>query len=467
MKAVAILILFLQAQLFALKFSNTSVDFGKINWTSIVSKEIQIHNDSKKAISVKTKVSCDCLEIIPSSVKILPQKSQNFKIIFNPYERKGKVNYSIFFEMDDPEISFVRLFASAEVKPFFEVFLFYDENCKECEDIIEKLKNLSSRYSLKLKKFLISDLKNFEFLKYLEKIYEIESQEFPVLFAGKKFLSGTENILTNVEDILKNFSPHSDKIFEFKSEKVKKDILNEFKNFKLLPILLAALSDGINPCAFAGIIFLVSYLSLVSRKSSGEVFLFGIGYTIGVGVFYFLFGLGILEFIKSIAFFKVIGRIFYFILACGTFVLGFLSFVDAVRFKKSGKIILKIPDSFSKKMKEKTLKYLKKKNLFLYSFLIGGIVSSFEFICTGQIYLPTISYLVSITNYNPAYIFALVFYTVFFLLPLFGVFMFVYLGRNFIYISAAFNKRISLIKVINGIIFLIFTIFLFGFVFRR
>jgi len=467
MKTVAILILFLQTQLFALKFSDTSVDFGKISWTSIVSKEIQIYNDRNKTISVNTRVSCDCLEIIPSSVQIPPQKSQNFKIIFNPYERKGKVGYSVFFEMDDPEVSFVRLFVSAEVKPFFDVFLFYDENCKKCRDIIEKLKNLSSSYPLKLRKFEISDLKNFEFLKYLEKIYEIKSQEFPVLFAGKNFLSGTKNILINVEDILRDFSPHSDEICKFKSEKVKKDVLNEFKNFKLIPILLAALSDGVNPCAFAGIIFLISYLTVVSRKSRGEVFLFGVGYTIGVGVFYFLFGLGILGFIKSIAFYKVIGKIFYFILGCGTFVLGVLSFVDAVRFKKSGKIILKVPESFSKKMKEKTLKYLNKKNLFLYSFLVGGIVSSFEFVCTGQIYLPTISYLVSVTNYNPAYIFALVLYTVFFLIPLFGVFMFVYLGRNFIYISAAFNKRVSLIKVVNGIIFLIFTIFLFGFVFRR
>ena len=61
-------------------------------------------------------------------------------------------------------------------------------------------------------------------------------------------------------------------------------------NLTLPAVLGAATVDAVNPCAFAGIIFLVSYMSFVLKKSKAEVLNFGLGYSAGVCIFYFLSG---------------------------------------------------------------------------------------------------------------------------------------------------------------------------------
>jgi cytochrome c biogenesis protein CcdA len=58
-----------------------------------------------------------------------------------------------------------------------------------------------------------------------------------------------------------------------------------------LAVVLAGLVDGLNPCAFATIIFFVSYLSLSGKKGK-EILITGASFTVGVFIAYLLVVLG-------------------------------------------------------------------------------------------------------------------------------------------------------------------------------
>ena len=64
-------------------------------------------------------------------------------------------------------------------------------------------------------------------------------------------------------------------------------------------LVLAGLVDGINPCAFATIIFLLSYLQ-VTRRRPVEIAQVGLSFIIGVFITYFLLGLGLVEMVLKV-----------------------------------------------------------------------------------------------------------------------------------------------------------------------
>ena len=68
-------------------------------------------------------------------------------------------------------------------------------------------------------------------------------------------------------------------------EKGEKSIVERFKRWSLSAVLVAGFIDGINPCAFATIIFLVSYLTFAGKKSR-EILLYGTIFTSGVFIAY-------------------------------------------------------------------------------------------------------------------------------------------------------------------------------------
>ena len=67
--------------------------------------------------------------------------------------------------------------------------------------------------------------------------------------------------------------------------------VDRFKQFSLWGVLIAGLIDGLNPCAFATIVFLVSYLSFLGKQSK-EILTYGIIFTLGVFIAYIIAGWG-------------------------------------------------------------------------------------------------------------------------------------------------------------------------------
>jgi len=458
----AALLVVLLSSGYALKFDSVSWDAGKINLTYQIEKNVTVTNDSPAMIEVRTRVSCECISVFPKTLSLSPGAQGTFRLVFNPDGEKGAVRHSVYFQSDADAAGFLNYMLSADVDPVFDVYFFYDENCVKCAKIIKDLDKLRDKYLFRLKKLLISNSRNFEFFAHLEKMSGVKIDKFPVLAVGNTLLSGTSGI-SGAEKVISSFKSAPPEAAFFNLKSARAAILDEYSKLKFFPVAAAALIDGINPCAFAGIIFLISYMSFVMKKPKKEVMAFGVGYCAGVGVFYFLFGLGLFSIVRSLVFMKIMGRGFYFLMGIVTAALCVWSVRDAVVFRRGGEMALKVPDAMRARMRGISSKMLGRGTTFFYAFLIGGVVSSFELVCTGQIYLPTISYVISATSYRAEAVAALFLYAVLFTAPLFAVFVFVFTGLSSVEMITFIKKHVVAAKLLNAVLFGAFAVYLFFF----
>lgn len=149
-----------------------------------------------------------------------------------------------------------------------------------------------------------------------------------------------------------------------------------------LPLLLvSAVVDSINPCAFS--ILIVSLIFLFSLGSAtSKVVKYGLVYILGIFVAYFLIGLGILQALH-------IFDIPHFMSKLGAAMLvifGLLSVLEVLT--PSFPIKLGVPHSAHQKMNQ-----LLEKVSLPAMFLLGSLVGLCEFPCTGGPYLMAIGLL--------------------------------------------------------------------------
>ena len=72
-------------------------------------------------------------------------------------------------------------------------------------------------------------------------------------------------------------------------------------------MLIAGFIDGLNPCAFATIVFLVSYLSFLGKKSK-EILIYGIIFTFGVFIAYIIAGVGLMAGFRQLSGFPMVTK---------------------------------------------------------------------------------------------------------------------------------------------------------------
>ncbi len=235
-----------------------------------------------------------------------------------------------------------------------------------------------------------------------------------------------------------------------------------FSRITFWAIVLAGLTDGINPCAFAVIVFFISFLS-VYKYERKEIILVGCAYCGSVFVAYVLIGLGLFNFLyKMSSFYYVMwGFKWFTIILCALFLI--LSFYDFIVYqitKKSEKVILQLGKSNKERVHKIIRYFLRDKNksafrLFCAALVVGFLVSLIEAVCTGQVYLPTIAVILKEANQDffraMTYLFI---YNLMFIVPLVIIFVLSLLG----YESKTFNeflrKHLGLTKLALCLLFL-------------
>ena len=235
-----------------------------------------------------------------------------------------------------------------------------------------------------------------------------------------------------------------------------------FKRLSFWAIILAGLTDGINPCAFAVIVFFISFLS-VYKYDKKEIILVGAAYCGSVFVAYVLIGLGLFNFLyKMSSFYYVMWGFKWFTIGlCALFLI--LSFHDFIVYqvtKKSEKVILQLGKNNKERVHKIIRYFLRDKNksafgLFCAAVVVGFLVSLIEAVCTGQVYLPTIAVILKEANQDflRAVTYLLV-YNLMFIVPLVIIFVLSLLG----YESKTFNeflrKHLGLTKLALCLLFL-------------
>lgn len=217
-------------------------------------------------------------------------------------------------------------------------------------------------------------------------------------------------------------------------QKPNAEALQRFERFQWHAIALAGLVDGVNPCAISTILFLLSYLTLSGMRRSALAV--GLLFVAGCFLTYFLIGLGLWK-LSSMAMSAVWGRrIIYPLLGLATITVAVLAFIECDQLLRRGssETVLKLPNSFLRRTHDLIRRTVKAKYALVLAAPAAALVTLIEFGCTGQVYLPTITYVAGLPGQQMKVLPVLLVYNLAFILPL----LVVVLGHRFA--AARFEK---------------------------
>jgi cytochrome c biogenesis protein CcdA/glutaredoxin len=365
-----------------------------------------------------------------------------------------------------------------------EIYFFWGQGCPHCAKEKPFLEKLKQKYpQLDVKEFEVYySTENQELFKKVAEAYNTEVNGVPTTFIGRDFIVGfgsEETTGKKIEDLiqkcLENGCPSPGEIVEagginkqdenrqkqegnttlqnINSQKESKNSFYVFgKEFKISsesPIFIygaiLGLIDGINPCMFSVLLFLLSYLLAVgSEKRALKV---GLVFVMGVFIIYSLFMVGMLSLINFIGIIKKVKIIVSFL----ALIFGAIMIKDFFAYGKG--ISLEIP-----KRVKPTIERLIKVGTIPSALILSLLSSLVELPCTAGIPL-VYTTLVSEKSGNLFYI---LWYNLFFVVPLLIIIALV----HFAYVKAEKVEKWRLkfrryMRLVAGTILLILALSLF------
>ncbi len=239
------------------------------------------------------------------------------------------------------------------------------------------------------------------------------------------------------------------------------DTQTAFSKITFWAIIGAGLVDGINPCAFAVIVFFVSFLT-VYKYTRKEIIVVGASYCVAVFVAYVLIGLGLFQFLYAMKGFYWVIKAFYILTAVLCLLFFALALYDFWIYKKTGKsekTLLQLPQNLKVRVHKIMHFFLQEKHnsllrLTLAALAVGFCVSLIEAVCTGQVYLPTVVLIMQDPAFRLKATVYLLLYNLMFIAPLVAIFVLAVAG----YESKTFNdwlkKHLGLTKLLLCAVFL-------------
>ena len=163
------------------------------------------------------------------------------------------------------------------------VYLFTDPDCESCSVVKEYLSGINKEYPLEIIEFdVFTELPK---LRPVNRAFDFVPQEIPIVLIGDEIIEGK-----------KDYGAYLSAVKDFKEDGFGVLLGMTHENKMSAPsfwaVVAGGLVDGVNPCAFSVIIFMVLYLSVSGRRKRR---LTPVLLAFGGGVFtaYFLMGLGL------------------------------------------------------------------------------------------------------------------------------------------------------------------------------
>jgi hypothetical protein len=215
---------------------------------------------------------------------------------------------------------------------------FYDVGCQECDRAEYAIRYVESKYpQLTGEDFNGRD--DVLLLEWLCDRYGVSDKQrlaTPAFFVGEDYLVGTditsEALLALAE---KYASSGAERVWaDFDAQTAEQTILDRFKSFGVFTVAFAGLVDGLNPCAFATLVFFVSYLALSGRQGR-EILAVGAAFTLGVFLAYLGVGLGFYKVLDLLGdLLTTLGRWVYGLTGLFCAALAVFSFLDFLKARR-------------------------------------------------------------------------------------------------------------------------------------
>jgi cytochrome c biogenesis protein CcdA/glutaredoxin len=330
---------------------------------------------------------------------------------------------------------------------------FYEVGCKECSRAEYDIRYVQSKYpQLIVEEYNVRD--DAELSGWLGArlgVPERQRLATPALFVGDDYLIGTDITAEALLALAEKYAPTGvDRTWaDFDPEEGGQGIVEIFQSFGIFTVAFAGLVDGLNPCAFATLAFFVSYLAL-SGHQGREILAVGLAFTLGVFLAYLAVGLGfsqVLELLGGLL--TTLGRWVYGFTALMCAVLAVFSFLDFLKARRGeiGDMSLNLPHSLRMRINAVIRRGRGSRAFVAGSFVTGIVVSFLELACTGQVYLPTIVFVMSQPELRVRAFAFLLLYNLLFILPLVVVFILAYYGTGSKQLTRFLQQRAATLKL--------------------
>lgn len=295
---------------------------------------------------------------------------------------------------------------------------FYASWCSHCQkvDAFFKEKGFYDKYDIR--KYNFDEPENKVLLKKVLESRMNMDGGIPAIVIDEQVIVGDEPVIDNFESkiekskgtalafVQKFGNGKPDKVKEEK--KTKPETSGENKGVALLLLFGAALSDAVNPCAFAVLILLVG--TVLKAQGKRRALWAGLLFSLAIFISYFLMGLGLY---RAITIFNIPR---YFSLAVGilAILIGLANLKDAFWY---GKIFtMEVPLSWRPKM-QTILRHVTSP---LGAFIAGILVSLFLLPCSSGPYIVIVGLLAEKVNVGVATA-QLALYNLIFILPMLAI----------------------------------------------
>ena len=349
----------------------------------------------------------------------------------------------------------------AFAKDFLEIHYFGSGTCGECHQLKQQLLfplQAEHRDSLRI---IIYDIDTKEgaakMLKY-DSHFGVQNSFPQELFFPDTFLTGLDDIVRLGEEYILRYLADRSKWTEIyiPDSMDLRELLQERidRSFAFWAITGAGLADGVNPCAIATMIFLISFLTLQKRKRS-EILIVGLSFTATVFITYTLLGVGAFHGITALNKYRLAAQIIKWGSVSLAAFVAIFSFVDAIRYaisKNTANMTLQLPKPVKKSIQKVISKNISSKSLILGTIITGFLVTLLEAVCTGQVYLPTIILMTRIEGFEATGWMWLLYYNFLFVLPLLIVMVAAYFGLTWERLASLTQKHLVLMKVLLGVV---------------
>lgn len=351
--------------------------------------------------------------------------------------------------------------ANAQEQDKLVIHFFGASTCGECQEIKHEILIPLAREhadSLQVQFHEIDNPEGFKLMTEMEDGFGLSSSAPQVLFLPDTFLIGAEAITAHARSLIKERLRRHVKsgpaVVSSGSHDVREAIEKHRVDFTFWGITAAGVVDGVNPCAIATMIFLISFLATQKRKRS-EVLLIGISFTSAVFLTYLLLGLGAFKILTALDQYRYLSFAIKWIAVALAGVLSLLSFVDAFSYKSTGRadsIRLQLPKSVKLRIHRVISGNLRGSQLILGAIVTGFLVTLLEAVCTGQVYLPTIILMTRVEGLRLTGWLYLVFYNVLFVLPLLAVMVLAFYGLEWNKLAETTQRHMVLLKILLGVV---------------
>ncbi len=351
------------------------------------------------------------------------------------------------------------------------VVFFRNPGCRDCERVGELLKALRSEFKeLVVEELNIRKPEDARLNEALCDRFEVPDKyrlTAPAVFCGAGNLIKGEITFERLGRMLsRSEALETDwrKISDEASARANQALGERYSAMSLWIVFGNGLLDGVNPCAFATIIFLLSYMQ-VARRGPREILAVGGAFVAGIFIAYFLLGLGLVEVVVRLSLLRRFGLILNWGMAAFVAAVALLSVWDGVQCLRGrmGDMVLQLPAVFKGRIHEAVRRRSKHRHFVAAAFVAGLAIAVLELACTGQVYAPTLLYMLKTGQGRLGAVAYLGLYNAAFIVPLLIVFAGAYGGLRSERLTVWLQEWAALVKFATAILFaVLFAVFVFG-----